>query len=252
MEEWHSLARFLSVKSDPARDLTYVLTQYKGDSTWSVMEEGYWYQRSDGAIRLWCSAVPVIGVAYVKFLEAEAAYKRANSLDQIESLSDVTWAANDTVLELQRQFVEERNGRLVDFSRRSDKIALSPDGKDVFIVRNHHAYDVADGFMELNEPPEAGNGYSTQVINCFSWSDGGSCWSKITLPRDAHVDQICFEGECCHLHIRQITTGRVVQFFGPASAIRGLAWIGMSARPHHDAQLWQELKEAIGNNTEGD
>jgi len=211
------------------------------------MEQGYWYQRTDGTVRLWCSAVPVIGIAYVKFLEAEAAYKRAHSLEQLEHLADVTWAANDAVFELQRQFVEDGNARLVEFARRSDKIALSPDGKDVFIVRNHHAYDVTDGFMELNAPPEPGNGYSTQVINCFSWSNDGSSWSKITLPRDAHVDHIRFEGECCRLEIHQTTTRRVVKFGGPASSIRGLSWISISAGAHDDGELWRKLQEATGH-----
>ena len=50
-----------------------------------------------------------------------------------------------------------------------NRIAVSADGRDVLIVRDHHAYDVEDGFVELNCPPEPDKGYSTQVINIFTW-----------------------------------------------------------------------------------
>ena len=44
---------YLSVKSDRLVDLCYMLDRYKEGSQWRVMEEGYWYQREDGKIRLW-------------------------------------------------------------------------------------------------------------------------------------------------------------------------------------------------------
>jgi hypothetical protein len=245
--EWNGAIQsvvYFSVKSDPSRDLKCVLTHYQGDSTWNVMEPGYWYQRADGTVRLWCSAAPVIGVGHVKFLEAEAAYKRAHNIEQLSQLPDITWAPNDAVSELQRQFVEGENAKLMEFANRSDRIAMSPDGRDVLIVRNHHAYDVNDGFMELNEPPQPGDGYATEVINCFHWDNDGSMWSKITLPRDAHVDRINFEGERCHLYIRRTSTGVVLKFNGPAVSIRGLSRISISSRPYDDAELWQNLQEA--------
>jgi hypothetical protein len=244
--EWkqtiHSII-YCSAKADPARDLQCTLDRYKEDSRWEVMEEGYWYQREDGKVRIWCSAIPVIGVAYVEFLAARAEYKKANSLKQLRDLEDVRWAPDVAIFQLQRQFVEGQSAGLADFASQSDKIAVSPDGRYVFVVREHHAYDVKDGFMELNEPPQKEGGGSTQVINCFTRSQGASMWSKTTLPRDANVDRIRFEGDQCHLRIRQTGADRVLTFRGPAASIARLSRISICAGAYDDTELWKRLEE---------
>jgi len=232
---------YWSAKSDPGRDLRCMLDRYKEDSHWRVMEEGFWYQRMDEKLRLWCSAIPAIGIAYVDFLETKTNFKTAHSLTKLDSLTDVTWAPNDAIEELQRQFVTEQNKEgLTKLAARSDMIAVSPNGEYVYVVRNHHAYDVQDGFMELNTPPKPDDGYSTQVINCFHRSEAGSSWGKMALPRDADVECIRFEGDECHLRIRQTTTGRVLSFRGPASLVRGL---GTLVTPYNDKDLWRGLEE---------
>lgn len=206
------------------------------------MEEGYWYQRNDGKVRLWCSAVPAIGVAFVEFLAAKAEYAKAIALKQLTELADVAWAPNDAVFELQRQFIEDQDTGLLDFASRSDRIAASPDGRYVFIVRNHEAYDVEGGFRELNAPPECAEGGSTQVINYFLWSENSSVWGKNVLPRNAHVDFIRFDGEQCRLQIRHIPTNHVLTFTGSAQSILGVH--GGSLEPYDDERMWQGLEEA--------
>ncbi|MFN7562845.1 MAG: hypothetical protein ACK5TH_13765, partial [Prosthecobacter sp.] len=222
--EWNEIIQsitYWSAKADPVRDLQFMLNAYGDSSDWDVMEEGYWYQRKDGAIRLWCSAIPAIGVAYVDFLRAKSGLKTAHDLSKLELLPDITWAPNNVIFELQRLFVEDGNSALAAFASRSDMIAVSPEGRSVFIVRNHHAYDVDEGFMELNWPPEPEKGYASQVINCFSWSSGGSSWTKITLPRNAEVERLCFVGEKCLLQIQDKERTQTLRFEGfPNEIIR--------------------------------
>jgi hypothetical protein len=233
---------YWSEKSDPARDLQCVLERYKDSSDWQVMEEGYLYQRRDGVLRLWCSAIPAIGVAYVEFLRARAEYKTARNLQQLWELPDITWAENDAVFELQRQFVEGNSSALLEFCNRSDKIVCSPDGHDVIIIRNHHAWDSGKGFREMNRPPKPESGYSTQVINFFSWSKNGSSWGKAVLPRDANANFIRCNGERCHLQIRQTTTERILSFNAPAAMMGCLRGISLFADGFEDAELWKQLQ----------
>lgn len=245
--EWKGIIQsitYWSAKADPGRDLKFMLNAYRGSSDWDVMEEGYWYQRKDGAVRLWCSAIPAIGVAYIEFLRAKTELKTAYGLSKLEALSDITWAPNNVVFELQRMFVEDGSSALAAFAERSNSIAVSPDGRSVFIVRNHHAYDVDEGFMELNIPPELEKGYASQVLNSFSWRADGSSWSKITLPRDAKVKRICFVGENCQLEIQQTGGSERLRFEGPPAEIIRLGRITMTGNPHTDERIWKLLKEA--------
>ena len=239
---------YWSMKSAPSRDLSCVLNAYRGASGWQVMEEGYWYRRNDGLIKLWCSAIPAIGVAFDDFLRVKAELKTAHSLSKIADLPDVTWVPDDVVFELQRMFVEDGNQALMEFAQRSDSIAVSPDGRNVFIVRNHHAYDVEGGFMELNGPPEPGNGYAVEVINCFYRTPDSSGWGKTTLPRDAKVDRISFTGERCLLEIHQIDGERKLKFEGLPSEIRGL---GCHIAPYTDNDLWKALEDAEAEQSSG-
>jgi len=250
--EWNGMIQsitYWSVRCDPARDLKFMLNAYRDSNDWNVMEDGYWYQRKDGTIRLWCSAIPAIGVAFVEFLRAKGNLKTANSLSKLGTLSDITWASNDVVFELQRMFVEEGSSALRAFATRSDKIAASPDGRTVFIVRNHHTYDVDVGFMELNTPPKLDSGYASQVLNCFSWSANGSSWSKIILPRDARVERICFAGDICQLNIQQAGGSETLKFEGLPIEITRLSAVTISGHPHTDEHLWRVLKEAEAKNS---
>jgi hypothetical protein len=246
VSEWQEKIQsitYWSVKSDPVRDLLYVLNGYKEGHEWNEMEMGYWYQRSDGKVRLWCSAVPAIGVAYIDFFKARTTHKKAHSLDKLHELEDIHWASNDAIEELQRRFRKGDVAPLQEFQQQSEKIAVSPNGRHVFIVRQHHAYDVEDGFMELNRQPGTDSDYSTQVISCFELGEHGTNWSKITLPRDAVVSLLRFEGDQCHLQVRQTDTDRTLLFKGPAQLIVRLSGISLSARPHRDAELWRKLEE---------
>jgi hypothetical protein len=234
---------YWSAKSDPSRDLRYVLEGYKDDSRWFVLEEGYWYQREDGKLKLWCSAVPAIGVADVEFLAAEAELKTASDVRKLAEIEDATWAPDNAIVDLQRRFVTGLDAALLDFARRSNRIAVSEDGRDVLIVRDHHAYDVEGGFMELNCPPEPDKDYSTQVINFFSWSDDGSSWTKAALPRDANVESVNFQGRICHLKIRSATTGRLLSLSDSISSIQSLC-IGSLDTPLQDEKLWSALEVA--------
>ncbi|WP_050026348.1 hypothetical protein [Verrucomicrobium sp. BvORR034] len=216
---------------------------YKEGNGWQVMTEGYWYQRSDGRVRLWCSAIPAIGVAYTDFLRAKSDFETKHSLSLLDQLEDVTWAPNKAIEELQAQYVRGENRNLLDFARRSDRIAVSPDGSTVFVVRHHRAHGGPEGFSETNQPPEVG-GTSTQVINVFSSSKGVQSWGKITLPRDAQVDLIHFEGEECHLRIRQSPTGKILAWNAPVQTIRRLQGIGILQRPMTDEALWKELEDS--------
>ncbi|EDY21476.1 hypothetical protein CfE428DRAFT_0721 [Chthoniobacter flavus Ellin428] len=239
--EWEDKVQsitYWSAKGEPTRDLNCMLDRYREDSEWQVLQPGYLYQRADGKFRLWCSAISAIGIAYVDYLSAQADMKTAHELKQLDHLSDVTWVSNKVVHELQRQFVEERSTRLKDLASRSDRIAISPDGKDVFIVRHHHAYEVEEGLRELNSPPKAGEG-STQVINCFSWSEDGSSWGKAPLPRNAHVEYLRFEEGLWHLQIRRTTDDRIFRFKGPTKFIRSLGPLN----PFREAEVWRELEK---------
>lgn len=235
---------YWSLKADPGRDLDCMLDAYSGSSEWQIMEEGYWYQRKDGVIRLWCSAIPAIGVGFIDFLGARSEHKTAHNLSKLSELEDVSWAPDDVIYELQRTYIEDGSDALMELSERSDSIVVSPDGQTVLIVRDHHAYDVDDGFMELNCAPDLETGYPSPVINIFSWNPDGSSWGKITLPRDAKVDHLRFDGDRCLLEIRQSAGDRKLRFDRPSSEIRRLSVLTISADPHTDEGLWKVLEDA--------
>jgi hypothetical protein len=76
--EWKGLIHsitYWSAYADPGRDLVHMLKQYGGGQQWNVLTEGYLSQRADGKVRLWCSAVPAIGVGTADFLAAQGAAK---------------------------------------------------------------------------------------------------------------------------------------------------------------------------------
>ncbi len=221
-----------------------MLTSYSDSIEWQVMEKGYWYQRKDGKIRLWCSAIPAVGVGFVDFLRVESELKTAYRLTKLDDLDDVTWVPNDVVCELQRMYVECDSDALMEFSQRSESIAVSPDGRTVLIVRHHHAFDVGSGFQELNKPADLGTGYPSPVMNLFNWSPDGSSWCKIVLPRDAKVDELRFVGDRCRLAIRQRAGDLKLTFDVPSLVLRSFSGLTFSSEPHTDDGLWRILEEA--------
>lgn len=233
---------YWSEKSSPTRDLKWMLESYKGDSQWEVMEEGYWFQRQDKKLRIWCSAIPAIGVAFIDFLSTNAELKTAHNLQKLDDLSDITWAPNDVIWELQKRCIESNDRSLFKFANKSERIAVSEDGRELLIIRNHHGYDVDDGFMERNCPPES-DGYPTQVINSFS---GGSCWGKTTLPRDANVTALGFNGSDFFIDICQTTTERIFNF----KSLDAICSLPITSGPHHDEKLWEEIEKAEAEQSE--
>ncbi|MBN2527850.1 MAG: hypothetical protein JXR76_15785 [Deltaproteobacteria bacterium] len=70
---------YFSDKSDPNRDLAFVMNEYSEGQEWNALTSGSLYQREDRARRLWCSAMTAIGVGLCAFLDSE---KRDEGEDQ--------------------------------------------------------------------------------------------------------------------------------------------------------------------------
>lgn len=226
---------YWSEAPSPNRDLNRVLEYYKENSQWDVVEEGYLLQRQDVKMRVWCSAIPAIGVGLIDYLNVHAELKLANDLKKIDALSDIIWAHKNVIWEFQKRFRDNNDRRLFEFADKSKQIAVSDDGQAVLIVRDHHAYEVDDGFMEINAPPESNDGYSTQVINCFS---NGSCWIKTTLPRNACVTVIEFRDGDFHIEISQTETGRAFVF----NSYHALFGISLS-NIHQEEEMWKNIEK---------
>jgi hypothetical protein len=243
--EWKGTVRsvtYWSCKAYPGRDLARLLEFYGEGQLWSVMEAGFWYQRADGVLRTWCSAAPAIGVASVEFLKARAEFKTAWQVAQLDNLKDPTWAPNDAIVDLQKRFVAKEDTLLLNFVQQSERIVASPDGRDLIIVRDHHASDDRDGFGEVNSPPDLTTGYSTQVLNFFHLGEN-SYWSKIPLPRDAVIEGLRCDGAVWRVTIRQTTTEKSLTFAG---SFREIGLLGEDFRyrsPHKDEVMWTALEK---------
>ncbi|MCP4679263.1 MAG: hypothetical protein GY854_28000 [Deltaproteobacteria bacterium] len=77
--EWNEAIHSVTYKCShaaPARDLKYMQKQYGQGHSWVEFEQGYRYHREDGSVRLWCSAMPAIGVATDEYLDAKESYLR--------------------------------------------------------------------------------------------------------------------------------------------------------------------------------
>jgi hypothetical protein len=70
----HALVYF-SFPGDPNRDLEFMFRQYGDGLEWVAVDQGYLYYRADRKIRLWCSAMPAIGVATNEYWASMEAYK---------------------------------------------------------------------------------------------------------------------------------------------------------------------------------
>jgi len=243
VSEWEDKVQsivYWSAKGDPTRDLNCMLRFYEEDSEWELMEKGYWYQRVDRKVRLWCSAIPAIGIAYVDFLSQQAALNTKHNIQKLAELDDITWAPSNALFALQRQFVEGKSQALLDLARRSDRFFLSADGKDLFILCKHGVKQTPDGFVVQNTPPEHAGGDSAEVISWFNCSEDSSFSSHTTLPRDAQVEFLRCTEDQWHLEVRQTTTNRILTFHGPANKICSL---GTHEYLNVDAEIWAALEE---------
>lgn len=80
ISEWQGKAwsiTYWSAYSSPAADLQCMLKFFGEGIGWDNVETGYWFFRNDNKVRLWCSAVPAIGVATVDYMYAESDAKNA-------------------------------------------------------------------------------------------------------------------------------------------------------------------------------
>ena len=59
--------------SRPDPDLQFMFDTYGEDHGWDTINHGYLYFRKDRLVRLWCSALPPIGVATMEFWESKEA-----------------------------------------------------------------------------------------------------------------------------------------------------------------------------------
>ena len=65
------LVTYWSAHADPNRDLRCMLAKYGNGVGWDEVEQGYLCIRKDGKVRLWCSAVPAIGVETTEYFVAK-------------------------------------------------------------------------------------------------------------------------------------------------------------------------------------
>lgn len=68
-----------SAKGDPELDLETIMTKYGEKQEWKTINVGYTYLRADDRVRLWCSAVPAIGVGIEEYMQADANYRTSSS-----------------------------------------------------------------------------------------------------------------------------------------------------------------------------
>lgn len=59
----------------PDEDLVFIAGHYRDGQNWVELNPGYLYYREDEEIRLWCSALPAIGVGTIEYFKAESAGK---------------------------------------------------------------------------------------------------------------------------------------------------------------------------------
>lgn len=243
-EDKIQLITYWSVKSDPGRDLDHVLKCYRGESSWKEWETGYRYMRADQQVHLWCSALPAIGVAYLQFTSAKTKMETAYRIDQLGKSDDIIWAKNDVIYELQRQFVEEGNIRLLELASRSHQIAVSGDGRNVLILRRQRAIIGPEGVNDWNTPPRTDEDSSRLVLNWFAWSPTGSHWSKSGLPRDAVVSKLQSEERGLSITIESLTTKNILTFEGTFGEVKSLMTGASGIGPQHDDELWARLTNA--------
>jgi hypothetical protein len=79
---WKSVVHaivYYSAKGEPDLDLKTIFDKYGESQPWMTINEGYTYRRQDGHVRLWCSAMPAIGVGTESYMQTEGAHKSTKS-----------------------------------------------------------------------------------------------------------------------------------------------------------------------------
>ena len=108
--EWnglvHSIVYFAEV-SYPDPDLKFMFETYSENHSWDTVNQGYLYCRDDRLVRIWCSAMPPIGVATMEFWDAKEAYTREKK-HTTESDRGITKEASQKLLELEKWSPEGR------------------------------------------------------------------------------------------------------------------------------------------------
>jgi hypothetical protein len=56
----------------PDEDLVFIARHYGQDHEWNELNPGYLYYRDDEQVRLWCSAIPAIGVGTIGYFKAQS------------------------------------------------------------------------------------------------------------------------------------------------------------------------------------
>ncbi|QDV59049.1 hypothetical protein [Rosistilla oblonga] len=68
---------YTSPRGDGATDLQTVFDAYGDGKEWTTWTEGYLYASADDSLRVWCSALPMIGVGTKEFVHFRDAHKSA-------------------------------------------------------------------------------------------------------------------------------------------------------------------------------
>ncbi|WP_148216290.1 hypothetical protein [Coraliomargarita akajimensis] len=71
----HRVTYFSYIPS-PAKDLIHVGKLYGKDVGWDELEDGYFYQRKDQKVNIWCSVAPYITVETNELFSAISAHKQ--------------------------------------------------------------------------------------------------------------------------------------------------------------------------------
>ena len=74
---------YLPEKSFPDPDLKFMFDNYGAGQGWNTVTQGYLYFRKDQRVRLWCSAMPPIGVATMEYWSEKESH--AKSLESKET-----------------------------------------------------------------------------------------------------------------------------------------------------------------------
>jgi len=80
--EWRSKIHavlYQSARGHPELDLATIFKAYGNGQDWTTVDEGYLYRRSDQSVRVWCSAIPAIGVGTEEFFKAKDSPNHASS-----------------------------------------------------------------------------------------------------------------------------------------------------------------------------
>jgi hypothetical protein len=66
---------YTSPRGESSLDLQTVFDAYGSGKEWVTWEKGYLYASADNSVRVWCSAMPVIGVATSEFVHFRDSHK---------------------------------------------------------------------------------------------------------------------------------------------------------------------------------